>query len=88
MRWSLLLLFLVLGCCKKPDVEIRYVTQRVEVPVVTYLKCKKLSGPKLKTDLMTKETATPERVRALVQDVIQFRGYIQEVEAQYAPCTE
>jgi len=75
---ALLLLLAAGGCCPKPAPEIRYVTQRVEVPVVVPAP----SPPVFERQPLPAESipdgAPPQEViRLLVATIVQLQGEVK-----------
>ena len=78
MRPALLLLLLVaIGCCPKPAPKIRYVPQRVEVPVVAEVpEPPVFERPPLPIESVPSDAPAREVIRLLVGTILLLQGEV------------
>jgi len=80
MRWPGLLLLLLVtgGCCPKPAPEIRYVPQRVEIPVAAEVKEPPVfERQPLPADSIPDDAPPAEVIRRLVATILQLQGEVK-----------
>lgn len=75
---ALLLLLAVDGCCPKPAPEIRYVTQRVDVPVVTPAPPPPIfERQPLPAESIPDGAPPQEVIRLLIATIVQLQGEVE-----------
>lgn len=79
MKWvSVLLVVVVSGCCPKPPLEVRYVPQRVEVPVAAPLpEPTVFERQPLPADSIPDDAPPAEVIRLLVATILQLQGEVK-----------
>jgi len=77
-RGAMLLVVLISGCCPKPAPEIRYVPQRVEVPVAAPLPQPPVfERQPLPAESIPDDAPPGEVIRRLIATILQLQGEVK-----------
>lgn len=87
MRWIIVVMLVALaGCAGQPVVEPEPRVVRVEVPVQVPCRVKEPAVPAWAADGLRREDALEVKVRALLAERRQAKGYITELQAAITSC--